>query len=317
MINLKHFKAKRLEHFNQLILLDNTGKVAQSCNSIFNTAPYKEKSIQEDIPILESIFDIVKKLEVNSPEILFSKVQHPFQLLKGFYDFTFSKIIIDGKEYILWSVYDFTALYKDLIDYQQRYNEFEIRKQLEDLLLYSNANNTYLQSMLATLHKPVEESLQEFDFKTCIQSVFNAFSYQYNVTFNAFEVKLPSPLYGDVTWFKFMLYNLLDAVFNVYQTVIVQPIITVNNLLNTTYVNLKFSFKGITSQLELMENIFQNDFLDKEKLSSKAQNALFKLYNVQKIIHQNKGYLELKPLDTTFKTLEILVTFNCQFKYKY
>ena len=75
MPHLQQYKPQDFNYTNQLILMDFSGKVVQSCNSIFDTFMYHSKSIVEDIPFLESIFHIVKAHIPGSPEILFKKVE--------------------------------------------------------------------------------------------------------------------------------------------------------------------------------------------------------------------------------------------------
>ncbi|NJN77397.1 MAG: hypothetical protein HC803_02955 [Saprospiraceae bacterium] len=268
MIDLQQYKAKRLAHFNQLILLDKTGKVSQSCNSIFDTSNYLEKSIRQDIPFLDSIFDIIKDSKIDSSEILFSKVQSPFQQLMGVYDFTFSQIRIEEQEYILWSIYDFTALYKDLVDYQQRYNDAEIRKQLHESVLESlskyKRGKADIQAIVAALN--LKEVYETFELKENILSVINAFSYLKNITFEFANPLINKSLRGDSTWFKFMLYHLLDNVTSAYKNVNIALNVSSNDALNNTYLKLSFKFSGV---------IFQPSF---SKLSFNNRKFLLKIY---------------------------------------
>ena len=188
MINLQQYKSNKLAKFNQLIVLDLSGKMMQSCNAIFNTIAYQDKNIVQDFPFIESIFDIIKNLEVNDSELLFSKVEQPSKNLNGFYDFTFSKINWNNQDFILWSIYDFTALYKDLIDYQQRRNELEIDRQHREKLLklFSKDENKqpYFIEMITALRQRNNFVMKPFDLTKVIESVSQAFSQPKLANFN-------------------------------------------------------------------------------------------------------------------------------------
>lgn len=316
MIDLQKYKTQRLEKFNQLILLDLSGNVIQSCNAIFDTSDYKTKSIKNEIPLLESIFDVTLTHIPGTPDILFSKIEKPFKLLPGFYDFTFSKLIIDNQAYILWSIYDFTALYKDLIDYQQRYNELEIRKQLDNSLLRMDTkeqkNQDYFESMVSALKMPKEEVNQLFQVENSIKSVFDAFRYKTDITFQSFENSVKEAIYGDVTWFKFLLYNLLDNVISIYDKVGVQLKVNSNKVLEKNYLNLTFTLVGRMLYPNLFAMIFEEQPLRKADLNAKERALLSRLYGVQKIANQQNGYLQLTKMESSIQHLQSTLVFNFQ-----
>jgi hypothetical protein len=316
MIDLQQYKAKRLARFNQLILLDNLGKVLQSCNSIFDTSAYSTKTICQDIPFLDSIFDIINNIALNSPEILFSKVQSSFNHLEGVYDFTFSKILVDNECYILWSIYDFTALYKDLIDYQQRYNDLEIRKQLSFSVLESiskfRKENDDIKAMIAALNQKSED--QEFELHSSIQSVLNAFTYLNNTTINYENSGVEKVMFGDITWFKFILYHLLDNVITTYKVIDIELNPILNDSLDSTYLNLNFSFFGEIKNPAFFKSLLNNPNTNTDNLNTEEHIFLSKLYSIQKIVHQYNGYLELKPSDDTYQNLATTLAFSFHFK---
>jgi hypothetical protein len=316
MIDLQQYKVRRLARFNQLVLLDRLGKVIQSCNSIFDTTPYLKKSIRQDIPFLDSIFDIINGIPPNSSGILFSKVQSFFNQLEGVYDFTFSKILIEDESYILWSIYDFTALYKDLIDYQQRYNNLEIRKQLSYSILESigkfRKENDDIKAMVLTLSQ--RNDIQEFELYSCIQSVLNVFTYLDNITINYEDSGLKKVMRGDVTWFKFILYHLLDNVISTYKVIDIELNPMLNDSLDSTYLNLNFSFFGEIKNPKFFRSILKNPNIDTYNLNNEEQVFLSKLYSIQKIAHQYNGYLEFKPLDNSYQKMTTTLTFSFNFK---
>ncbi len=169
MKTLTNYKINQLTKFNQLILLDYKGFVVQSCDSIFSTTSLKDSPIQNKVVFIESIFNSLVKLKPSDPEIRFTKVEIPANFLPGYYDFTFSSVLLDKEKYILWSIFDYTDLYLDLMKYQQRKNELEIRRQAfelqnknlkspNDILLQQNFFLDYFE---ATKEKEFSTKLQE------------------------------------------------------------------------------------------------------------------------------------------------------------
>jgi len=130
---IEELKIDLLFKMNQIILLDDTGKVCDSCDALFTTKSYRDQPIFELFPLVESIFPSLQGLQVDDPEIRLTKVEHPAAILPGFYDFVFKKVEYQNKEVILLSILDFTKPYEDFLAYQQRRNEFEIKLQRQEL----------------------------------------------------------------------------------------------------------------------------------------------------------------------------------------
>lgn len=125
---LKVIQEKSRSQFCQYLLIDENGMLYESCNTIFDTDPLLSNSFQSWFPFMESVFPELKKLDISN-EIKFSKLHQPSSFLNGIYDFTFSKIKLKQKTYLVWLVYDKTSLYLKLLSYQQQKNEFEIQRQ--------------------------------------------------------------------------------------------------------------------------------------------------------------------------------------------
>ena len=115
--------------FNQMLLLDKNAYIVESCDSLFSTVDLKDKSVLEWSPFVESIFSYLIDLEAGTPEVLFLRVEKPNQHLQGFYDFTFAPLSINNEKYLLWTIYDYTTLYRELQINQQKRHELEIQKQ--------------------------------------------------------------------------------------------------------------------------------------------------------------------------------------------
>ena len=131
--NLEQIRQQKLAHFCQVILIGMDGDVVESCDSIFNTSSLAQYPIFEWFPFVESVFYSLEYLKIGDDNLLFSKVEKPASFLPGYYDFSFSKIEMKGKEYILWELFDYTTLYENFKKYQQKRNELEIQRQRFDI----------------------------------------------------------------------------------------------------------------------------------------------------------------------------------------
>ncbi|MGK0389915.1 MAG: hypothetical protein ACI94Y_002660 [Maribacter sp.] len=131
--NVEQIRQQKLAHFCQVILIEKDGNVVESCDSIFNTSTLTQYSVSEWFPFIESVFYSLEHLKVGDAKLLFSKVEEPAPFLQGYYDFSFSRIEMKGKEYILWELFDYTTLYEDFKKYQQKRNELEIQRQLFEI----------------------------------------------------------------------------------------------------------------------------------------------------------------------------------------
>ncbi len=115
--------------FSQLILLNEQAQIVSSCDSIFTASTFKNDQVTDWFPFMESIFPSLWSMMTNQPNISFNKMQTPIPELPGIYDFTFSKVSIEHEAFILWNIYDFTDLYEDFRQFQQRKNELEIHRE--------------------------------------------------------------------------------------------------------------------------------------------------------------------------------------------
>lgn len=320
MIDLQQYKSNKLAKFNQLIVLDLSGKMMQSCNAIFDASFYQDKNIIRNFPFVESIFEIIKALKVSDSELLFSKVEKPSKDLNGFYDFTFSKIIRNNEGFILWSIYDFTALYKDLIDYQQRRNESEISRQHREKLLklFSEEENKapYFVEMITALRQRNNIVMKPFDLGKVIESVESAFSYKPNYKFHPYQIPPIKKLKGDATWFKFLLYNTLESILSTFNTVTITINIQPTVIETDIFINFRVIFNGQTKNANLIKTILsQEEFTAQQTLDADEQYLISKLYNVQKTLLQQNGYLELQQLDEKHENIKAILLCNFGFKY--
>ncbi|MFK8008737.1 MAG: hypothetical protein AB8H03_20425 [Saprospiraceae bacterium] len=115
--------------FRQLIILDDKAEFVGSDDILFSTDELKGTSVAKWFPFIESIHDTLRKMELSNEEILFSRIESPADFLPGSYDFSFLKIEQNERQYIQWSIYDYTIVYSYLTKYQQLKNEKDIYRQ--------------------------------------------------------------------------------------------------------------------------------------------------------------------------------------------
>ncbi len=115
--------------FRQIIILDEQVEFVGSDDHLFSTEKLKHISVARWFPFIESIHDTLKEMKVTDEEVSFSRIESPAEFLPGSYDFSFFKIEKEGRQYIRWSIYDYTNVYTYLTKYQQLKNEKDIYRQ--------------------------------------------------------------------------------------------------------------------------------------------------------------------------------------------
>ncbi len=164
--DIEHVRKQKLAKFCQVMLISKEGLVVESCNSIFDVSKYSNKNIVDWFPFLESTFPTVRSQPKDTPALIFSKVENPSSFLPGYYDFTFSIVEIDEKEFVLWEIYDFTTLYEDFRHYQQKRNELEIQRQLlalQNKQLKNRGDILNRENLILNLREKIESPLTTYD----------------------------------------------------------------------------------------------------------------------------------------------------------
>lgn len=118
------------EATQQLLLLDEEGVLKASCDSIFSSEGYLNKPVLSYFPLVESVYPIIRKLQLNDPEVEFGAVETAFAKLPGVYDFSFIKMRASQGNLILWVIKDHTKRYKEKTFRQQLRNEMMIAEEL-------------------------------------------------------------------------------------------------------------------------------------------------------------------------------------------
>ncbi len=142
----------------------------ESCDSIFDTKKLSDY-VPDWFPFIESIFFSLVSLPEDAEEMVFSKVETPASFLPGYYDFSFNKVNLQGESFILWEIYDYTSLYEDFRQYQQKRNELEIQRQI---LALRNKNLTTKNDILKRENLLFEASSKTGKKNTPVITPFNA-----------------------------------------------------------------------------------------------------------------------------------------------
>jgi len=130
----------------QLILLDESFNLVKSNDIIFSTNKLEKIPVENWFPFIESIHETIKKINPEDNELQFLRIESPAEFLPGSYDFSFTKIKINGAYHILWSICDYTEVYTFLSKYQQLKNELDIHRQHLD---YKNRKASELDELFS------------------------------------------------------------------------------------------------------------------------------------------------------------------------
>lgn len=305
MIALDILKTNRLKEFNQIILCNDEGLLLQSCDSIFSTTSLAQTPVYLWFPFIESIFQIAKDLKISDAELLFPKIEHPAPFLSGYYDFSFSRIQDNDNSYILWSIYDYTALYKDLIQFQQERNELEISRQIKQ---YKALEDTSVQNMAFSLSKDI---LQEKNIIVDTQNITEAFNevFQY---FSHFPVifKLPSDrgthiLAGDLIYFKQILFNLLKNILPHFKQseVIIQYYLPKESSV-LSQMSISIFEKSDPTLIIKLKKWLEIDY-SSPLIPTEYESIITSLYVVKNFLEQKGGQLSIIIPTTTYIKLTI------------
>lgn len=113
--------------YRQAVLLSPIGVIQDSCDSLFDTSSFRSKSIGNYFYFLASELPTILASEAD--RITYNQMQTTQECLPGYYDFTFSKVMIDGTIHILWEIFDYTNVYEEYVKVQQIKNEIDIHEQ--------------------------------------------------------------------------------------------------------------------------------------------------------------------------------------------
>lgn len=304
--------------FNQMLLLDINAYVVESCDTLFTTSSLKSIPTTKWSPFIESIFSYLATLESGTPEILFSRVEQPLPELQGFYDFTFAPLTIREKKYILWTIYDYTTLYKELQRNQQRRHELEIQRQnlnnkihnivVKNLNLRSKkgvskvktplllqANDVLLKNVFSNLDN-LSKVIQSYTGEFLIQS----FSLEHLLKSLKEEIKTNEAINIEYTIKPSLNYQLIGGVYNLKY--ILYELISLNNQKSTILPKIDVQITENIKGTILLSFVVCNPYLElsNEELKqlqseislSNSTNPLFHLTIILKLISLQNGQLQ-------------------------
>ena len=152
---------KRQSSYRQAVLLDKNGYIQDSCDSLFDSSLFTDKGIGSYFYFLASELPTIWASEAN--KITYNRMQTTQECLPGFYDFAFSKVVVNGKVHILWEIFDYTNVYKEYIKIQQIKNEVSIHEQflLRNKNQSADSDVTYSENFFQTEY--VAKQRQESD----------------------------------------------------------------------------------------------------------------------------------------------------------
>lgn len=141
MTKLTKYQLTHLSRNTQFVLFDTEGKLLESCDSLFKTQSLDNKAIFEWFPFLEGISDVLQMMEFGQ-EMLFQKVQKPWEKLPGVYDFQVIRQPAPEQNTLLLIITDYTQMYRNYQALQQQFNELYIEKQHMETELAAIENGT-------------------------------------------------------------------------------------------------------------------------------------------------------------------------------
>lgn len=206
MIDITALKQQRLQSFNQIMIIHEDGMLSQSCDAIFSTLQLRQTPIFKWFPFIESTFQVIKDRKLGEPDLVFPRIEHPAPFLEGYYDFSFSKIEDNGTIFILWSIYDFTALYKDLIQFQQERNQLEINRQLKHVSL-----NDMVSKLGQNVIQEASRHIHRQNMSDVLNEIFEHLP-QLPSSFKPPHQADSTTLQGELIFFKQIIFNVLKTI---------------------------------------------------------------------------------------------------------
>jgi len=117
----------------QELLLSTDGQIIESDDQLFEINGITDLSTLDCFPLVESMFPTFLDMNENDIPLLLPGVSSNCHLLSGFFDFTFSKITLNGQTLILWIIEDQTEKYTQMKDQMQVHNDEVIQAEKEQM----------------------------------------------------------------------------------------------------------------------------------------------------------------------------------------
>jgi hypothetical protein len=113
---------------SQQILIDWEGFIIESNDTIFSTFPHRHRPVMEWSSFIESIFPVLHTLELDSEEIVLTRIDSITNTATGLFDCSFMRVEWgDSPHVFVWNIFDSRLELPLLRQQQQRFNEIQIR----------------------------------------------------------------------------------------------------------------------------------------------------------------------------------------------
>ena len=147
-MNLADFKLKFLEKGYQFILLDKSGAILESCNSLVEIKDWYGDFIYEIIPFFETLRSDIESLQKGERK-LYPCFQFPFKERVSVYDISIEKSDIENEELFLCVLEDSKENYEYWKQIQQERNQAQV-----DVEVISNQ-----AKQISEINKEIKESI--------------------------------------------------------------------------------------------------------------------------------------------------------------
>lgn len=125
-MKINDYKSAWLFPSCQIVVFNNGGFLIESCNTFINIGMYKDKSLFEVFPMLESLKKYLIGLRQADAPIHIPRVESYINDKFHVFDFVFIRAA-DNPNNLVWHMQNLTQQYMHLLKVQQERNEFYIR----------------------------------------------------------------------------------------------------------------------------------------------------------------------------------------------
>lgn len=220
-MNLNSLKSQYLAAKAQIVLMDEQCRLVDSCHTLFRLDKHAPIALNEQFPILESLFSLFKELS-GKEELFFPRVEIDINNKIYISDFTFFKNPADRHQ-IVWIIQDLTQQYLHFSSIQRERNELFVKNRrlefqqeintLQTELRYRQQIHQLQAEQMIHLSPLTENCL--FNFTNTLWTLIHTIS---KPDYKTIPLKLdvdkniPSVLWGNQYGLCQILYNILTAI---------------------------------------------------------------------------------------------------------
>jgi hypothetical protein len=126
-------KVAKIHQNQQQILLNQDGYIIESNDTIFSTQSLRHQPVGEWSMFISSFFNEIRKLQLDSPELLVKRVETVTDFTVGkLFDCSFMRVQWnDSDSVFVWTIFDYPAeIFKSIRQQQQFVNTTSIQQQI-------------------------------------------------------------------------------------------------------------------------------------------------------------------------------------------